>query len=264
MTSETRRRATYQHRKRSLGSLTQQIVQDLGIAIVTGKFSGPEGFPIESEICARYDASRSIVREAIKVLNAKGLLTARPRRGTSVRPERDWNLLDPDVLYWMLKRRFSLALLKDFTRARRAIEPAAAAEAARTASEEQLGNIAGMLQRMRDAAKGKLDPLEADVEFHLSILEASNNPFFYNMSSVIETALRFSIRFTNRQLRQRFASVEEHEVIYNAIRDRDQQTAFSETQGLLDRALELMEANGPGSSAKPGARKAPAGAGPAG
>lgn len=243
MSSERPGRATYQNRKRSLGSLTQQIVQDLGVAIVTGRFSGKNAFPIESEICARYGASRSIVREAIKVLNAKGLLTARPRKGTSVRPEKDWNLLDPDVLYWMLKRRFSLALLMDFTRARLAIEPAAAAEAARTASEVQLAHLGEMLDRMREAAQGSLDPLETDVEFHLAILEASNNPFFYNMSPMIETALRFSIRFTNKRLHQRIASVEEHERIVRAIKGGNQEVAATETRELLERALKIMESS---------------------
>jgi DNA-binding FadR family transcriptional regulator len=233
-------RKGYQHGERALGSLTQQIVQDLGIAIVTGKFAGKGGFPIEAEICSRYSASRSVVREAIKVLNAKGLLIARPRRGTSVRPEHEWNLLDPDVLFWMLKRRFNLPLLIDFTRARLAIEPAAAAEAARTATPAQQENMRRMLERMAEAAEGMLDPLEADVDFHLSILEASNNQFFYHMSPVIETALRFSIRFTNRQLRQRFASVDEHRMILDAILARDQVKASEETRGLLDRALEIM------------------------
>jgi DNA-binding FadR family transcriptional regulator len=238
---ENETRPTYMNRRRSFGSRTQELVQALGIAIVTREYSIEKPFPIESEICARYNASRSIVREAIKVLNGKGLLIARPRRGTSVRPEKDWNLLDPDVLYWMLKRRFSLSLLKDFTRARLAIEPNAAAEAARTASKEQVENIARMLDRMREAAKGEMDPLETDVDFHLAILQASNNPFFYNMSPMIETALHFSIRFTNRQLRQRHASVEEHKVIYDAIASGNETVAAEETRGLLERALELME-----------------------
>jgi DNA-binding FadR family transcriptional regulator len=229
-----------QQKQRTFGSRTQQVVQDLGIAIVTREYSSEKPFPIEAEICAKFGASRSIVREAIKVLNAKGLLIARPRRGTSVRPEKDWNLLDPDILEWMLKRRFSLSLLKDFTRARLAIEPNAAAEAARTASRAQIANIGRMLDRMREAAKGNLEPLESDIDFHLSILEASNNPFFYNMSPMIETALHFSIRFTNKQLKQRFASVEEHEVIFKAIAERDQEKAANETRDLLLRALALM------------------------
>jgi len=231
---------TQSQKQRSFGSRTQQVVQDLGTAIVTREYTSETPFPIESEICDRYGASRSIVREAIKVLNAKGLLIARPRRGTSVRPEKDWNLLDPDVLEWMLKRRFSLELLKDFTRARLAIEPNAASEAARTASEAQITYIGQMVERMREAAKGNLEPLESDIGFHLSILEASNNPFFYNMSPMIETALHFSIRYTNKRLKQRFASVEEHEVIYEAIARREQETAAAETRDLLLRALALM------------------------
>jgi DNA-binding FadR family transcriptional regulator len=241
MTGENASRATYENRKRSFGSRTEQVVQDLGVAIVTREYSVDAPFPIESEICAKYNASRSIVREAIKVLNAKGLLIARPRLGTSVRPEKDWNLLDPDVLFWLLKRRFSLSLLKDFTRARLAIEPSAAAEAARTASDAQIGQIALMLDRMREAAEGQFDPLESDIGFHLSILAASNNPFFYNISPMIETALHFSIQFTNQQLQQNFASVEEHKVIYDAIAARDQEQAAAETRDLLLRALDLME-----------------------
>lgn len=231
---------TMQTRERSFGSKTQQVVKELGIAIVTREYTSEKPFPIESEICTKYGASRSIVREAIKVLNAKGLLIARPRRGTSVRSEKDWNLLDPDVLDWMLNRRFNLTLLQDFTRARMAIEPNAAAEAARTASARQIEHIALMLDRMREAAQGQKEPLESDINFHLAILEASNNPFFYNMSPMIETALHFSIRFTNKQLHQRSASVEEHKVIFDAIARGDEKTAARETRELLERALELM------------------------
>lgn len=232
---------TYRSRERSLGSLTQQIVEQLGVAIVTGKFSSDKPFPIESELCETYGASRSIVREAIKVLNAKGLVIARPRRGTSVRPHNEWNLLDPDVLYWMLKRRFSMSLLKDFTRARIAIEPAAAAEAARTASKAQIETIETKLGHMQEAAKGDYDPLEADVEFHLSILAASNNQFFYHMSPVIETALRFSIRYTNRKLKQRFSSVEEHADVFEAIAARDELAAADRMRNTLQAALAVME-----------------------
>jgi len=228
-------------RTRRLGSLTHQIVQDLGKAIVTGEFSEDNHFPIESEICKRYDASRSIVREAVKVLNSKGMLIARPRRGTTVRPEKEWNLLDPDILYWMLNRRFSLQLLKDFTRARLAIEPAAAAEAARTATEEQRQLMRDKLAGMKLAAAGKNDPLLADIDFHLAILEASNNPFFHSMSPMIETALRISIRYTNRKLHQRVASYEEHDKLLAPILARDPDAAAAESRAVLTRNLGLME-----------------------
>jgi len=234
--------STYLKRERSLGSLTQLIVQDLGIAIVTGAYSGPDAFPIEAEICKQYDASRSIVREALKVLNAKGLLIARPRRGTRVRPERDWNLLDPDVLYWMLKRRFSLELLVDFTHTRLGIEPAAAALAARTATPEQKQSIMTALRHMDEATQGAFDPLEADISFHLSLLHASNNRFFYHLSPVVETALRFSIRYVNLKLHRSYALVADHKAIADAVLAGDAEAAAEASRVQLQAALDTMVA----------------------
>ena len=79
-------------------NLTKRITQDLGVAIVTGQYSTTNPFPIEAELCRQYGASRPVLREAVKMLTAKGLLSARPRHGTWVEPEERWNLLDPDVL----------------------------------------------------------------------------------------------------------------------------------------------------------------------
>lgn len=232
--------SSYQNRQRSLGSLTQEIVHDLGTAIVTGAFGEDGAFPIEAEICRKYDASRSIVREAIKVLNAKGLLIARPRKGTRVRPERDWNLLDPDVLNWMLKRRFSLAMLVDFTRTRLAIEPAAAAEAARSATRAQIQAIESTLERMEAATQGKDDPLEADISFHLAVLEASNNRFFFHLSPMVETALRFSIRYVNRKLKRTYALVDDHRAIGDAIIARDPAAAAEASRIQIRAVLDAL------------------------
>jgi DNA-binding FadR family transcriptional regulator len=74
--------------------------------------------PIEAQLCRQYSVSRSVLREAVKMLTAKGLLGSRPRLGTWVQPEKDWNLLDPDVLGWLLERKFSPALLIEFTELR--------------------------------------------------------------------------------------------------------------------------------------------------
>lgn len=232
--------STYGSRERSLGSLTQLIVQDLGTAIVTGEYAEPNDFPIEAEICKKYDASRSIVREALKVLNAKGLLIARPRRGTRVRPERDWNLLDPDVLYWMLKRRFSLELLIDFTHTRLSIEPAAAALAARTATPEQKQAIVTALHHMEEATEGAFDPLEADISFHLALLQASNNRFFYHLSPMVETALRFSIRYVNIKLRRDYALVPDHKAIADAVLAGDAEAAAEASRIQLQLVLDTM------------------------
>jgi DNA-binding FadR family transcriptional regulator len=235
--------STYRKRERSLGSLTQLIVQDLGTAIVTGEYATADAFPIEAEICKKYDASRSIVREALKVLNAKGLLIARPRRGTRIRPERDWNLLDPDVLYWMLKRRFSLSLMVEFTYTRLGIEPAAAAQAAKTATPEQKHDNVTALRHMEEATEGAFDPLEADISFHLSLLQASNNRFFYHLSPMVETALRFSIRYVNLKLHRDYALVGDHRAIVDAVLAGDAEAAAEASRVQLQAALDTMVAS---------------------
>src|SRR6201996_9178663 len=112
-------------------NLTYTIVEQLGQAIVTGAYNASNTFPIEADLCKQFGASRSVLREAVKMLTAKGLLRARPRQGTSVEPESQWNLFDPDVLRWHLERKFSVKLLLHFTEMRLAVEPNAAALAAK-------------------------------------------------------------------------------------------------------------------------------------
>lgn len=226
----------------TLGSLTKQIVNDLGAAIVTGEFSHGTPFPVEADLGQRYRASRSVVREAVKVLNAKGLVTARPRRGTSVLPPSEWNLFDPDILQWILRRKFSLPLLIEFTHLRLAIEPEAAALAADSATEAQLAAIEAALDRMSRAYEGEESPLESDIAFHLAILDASNNRFFIRLKSTVDAALQFSIRYTNRASGLRFAEIGDHARISNAIMAHRRDEARDAAKLLLEKALALMVA----------------------
>ena len=167
-------------------NLTSRIVRDLGVAIVTGKYSQAKPFPVESELCAHYRASRSVLREAVKMLTAKGLLTARPRQGTRVQPEESWNLLDPDVLRWMLERKFSLPLLIQFTQVRLCFEPGAAALAAQAANAQQHAGITHAIDRMLAAERGEDDALESDIAFHVAVLRASGNPFYANLRELTQ------------------------------------------------------------------------------
>ena len=107
-------------------NLTFGMLDTLGRAIVTGGYE-KQRFPTEAELAEQHKVSRSVTREAVKMLTAKGLLTARPRKGTTIQPSSHWNLFDPDVLRWLLERKFSLRLLRQFSELRVAIEPAAAA-----------------------------------------------------------------------------------------------------------------------------------------
>lgn len=222
-------------------NLTRQIARELGEKIVGGGYAVNSILPFESELCHEFGASRTVVREAVKMLTAKGLLSARPKRGTHVRPENEWNLLDPDVLQWMLGRNFSLDLLQHFTETRLGVEPIAAKLAAENATADAKLAIRAALARMEAAARGEDDPLESDIAFHIRILEASGNPFLNCFGPVVDTALRFSIRFTNRAKGVKVASIPAHRQICDAILDGDPGTAETHVVKLLRDALELIK-----------------------
>lgn len=219
-------------------NLTYSMLDVLGRAIVTGRYEGVQ-FPTEAELAREHGVSRSVTREAVKMLTAKGLLTARPRKGTSVQPSIHWNLFDADVLHWLLERKFSLDLLRQFTELRIAIEPAAAALAARAADAERLGRIAAGYERMEAAEAGGDDPLEADIAFHIAILEASANPFYVQFRDVVSTALRTSIRFTNR-FNGRTASLPQHRAVMTAIERRDADRAQDAMTDLIADVMALI------------------------
>jgi GntR family galactonate operon transcriptional repressor len=166
------------------------MVSALGAAIVRGEIAPGTTLPPEPELESRYGAGRSVVREAVKTLAAKGLVSVRPRHGTQVRAVHDWTLLDRDVLGWMrtgdgLDRDLLIAL--EETRA--IIEPAAAALAAERATPEDCARITAALAAMK---AGKHDPqaaIAADKQFHLAILDATHNPVLGSFRGAIDAIL---------------------------------------------------------------------------
>lgn len=221
-------------------NLTFGMLEALGKAIVTGAYEGRR-FPTEAELAAEHMVSRSVTREAVKMLTAKGLLTARPRKGTSVQPPSKWNLFDADVLRWLLERKFSLELLRQFSELRVAIEPAAAALAARNADPVEIGAVAAALGEMAAAEEGRADPLETDIAFHIAVLHASRNPFYMQFRDVVATALRTSIRFTNR-FKGRTASLAAHGAVLAAIEARDPVRAEAAMTGIISDVMMLIDA----------------------
>lgn len=220
-------------------NLTQRMLDAVGLRIVTGAYEGVP-FPTEAELAKQYGVSRSVTREAVKMLTAKGLLTARPRQGTSVQPQARWNLFDPDVLRWMMERSFSLELLTQFNQLRSAVEPAAAALAARAADRPALARIAQGYRRMELADRGLDDPLEADIAFHVAVLNASGNPFFIQFRDLVAAALHTSIRFTN-QLSGHSASLPAHGAVKTAIEARDPEAARAAMSAIITDVLALID-----------------------
>lgn len=222
-------------------NLTYVIVEKLGHAIVTGMYGTDNAFPIEAELCKQFDASRSILREAVKMLTAKGLLSARPRQGTSIEPEQHWNLLDPDVLRWLLERKFSLALLAEFTEVRLAIEPMAACLAAQRATPASVAKMHRAIERMKAAEKGDDDPLASDIAFHVSVLHASGNRFYMQFEELIDTALRISIRLTNQFKGVPAANVAHHRRVLDAIEGGDDEKAHATMDFILREVMKLID-----------------------
>lgn len=220
-------------------NLTYGLLQNLGRSIVKGTYR-EQPFPTEGNLAIQFGVSRSVTREAVKMLAAKGLLGARSKQGTFVRPDTAWNLFDTDVLQWLLEGRPSALLLQRFNELRLGVEPQAAALAAARATPDQLEAIAQGLARMEAAETGADDTLAADIAFHVAILQASQNPFFVQFRQVVMTALRTSIRFTN-QLADRNPNIAEHARVYDAIRARDAVAAQRNMTVMIENVLKLIE-----------------------
>jgi DNA-binding FadR family transcriptional regulator len=221
-------------------SLTHRITHNLGVAIVTGVYSAQNPIPIEADLCRQYNASRPVLREAVKMLTAKGLLISRPRLGTQVQPEDHWNMLDPDVLGWLLERKFSPALLLEFNQIRLAVEPGAAELAARVATEADKAAIQAAIARMQAAENGDDDPLDSDIAFHVSVLRGSRNRFYSQLTGFIATALRFSIRTTNRYKGVKLASSADHKKVADAIIAGRPAAAHDAMRKLIQEAMDLI------------------------
>ncbi len=175
-------------------SLTWRLTDQLGIAIVGGTFAPGEVLPNEVDIGTTYQVGRSAVREAVKVLAAKGLVDSRPGRGTAVRPVGTWNLLDPDILRWLQQSSPARDLLLELVEMRLAFEPTAAALAAERRTEPQLDALRRAFARMQMSASGDADPNRAKLDFHLAVLAASGNRFLAPLGALIGAGLLLNAR----------------------------------------------------------------------
>ena len=224
-------------------NLSDRVTQELGRAIISGQYSNESGFPSEAKMCEDYGVSRTSIREAVKMLGAKGLITSRPRKGIVVEPATKWNLYDTSILRWMLESSPSLYVLREFLQMRMAIEPQAAALAAQFATDEQIKQIELALKAMEAAGNDPALSLhEADIAFHTSILAASNNRFILQLRDFVSTALNVSIQHTTPAKGSIKTIIEEHEKVYRAISLRQPERAKSMTAYLIDEAIIFIDA----------------------
>lgn len=217
-----------------------RAVEDLGRRIVSGEIPQDESIDIE-ELSLRYDSSRGVVREALRVLGAKGMIDARPKRGTFVTPRSTWSLLDHDVLRWQFEVLPSVYILEKLAEVRVIVEPGAAALAAQRRTDDDLREIEAALQALRashDAPDEREAAVTADIAFHAAIVRATHNELVHQLSGVIEIGLRARDELVYRSGGWDHVGIEEHAAVADAIRRQDSGLASSRMLGLTERAAE--------------------------
>ena len=212
-----------------------RIVRELGMRILAGELAPGERLPAEADLIEQYAVSRPVMREAVRVLVAKGLVSSRQRAGAIVRPRHEWHLLDPDVLYWMIQTRPAPEFVQTLMDMRRVFEPGAAALAARAASDEQLAGIAQAYEGMAAAADAAA-MLEPDLAFHRRIAEATGNDLMAYIGTMLSLALRESIKLSSKRPNTHALSLPRHKAILVALQARDAAAAHRATVQQLDAA----------------------------
>jgi len=233
-----------------------RIAAELGAAIVAGVYQPDELVPGELELCRRFGASRTVVREAFKLLSAKGLIASRKRSGTRARPRAAWHMLDADVLAWRLgNRQDEPKFVFDLLHVRAVVEPAAAAMAARSHTPGTLHAIEAAFAEMEAAGHDAILFAEPDIRFHKAILAATDNDVMVAFGALTEAALGVFVRVASRHAGAPAASVPLHRAVLDAIRRRDAEGAHAAMMALLDRTARNVERNvgsrGSRRSAKP-------------
>jgi len=222
-------------------NLREQVVDLIGSEIVSGQLRPGEFLPSEGILVARYDVSRTVLREAVNVLAGKGLLDARPKRGTVVRPRSEWSLLDSAVLAWRgdsvgSKEPDDISRTLDrLMEVRRIIEPGAAAIAARRGSIKDFARIEAAYEAMAQAGEHVEEFTDADLAFHVACINATQNDFLLPVAHAIRTAMMTSLRITNRNpTENRKVSLPLHRAILDAILARDPVAAEQAMKRHLD------------------------------
>lgn len=219
-------------------AMKSNLINTLGCEIVRGDF--PEGalLPIEAVMLERYTVSRTALREAYSKLTAKGLVSARPKVGTTVLPRTGWNMLDPDVLNWHLQTKTAQDLAVDLFAVRRMVEPAAAELAARTRTDEDMAEIAAALARMEANAANESALIAADLAFHSAILQATHNPFVNAFSALIHAAMLCTFQQSWRGAEvNKVERLGQHAAVGAAIGRADPMGARRSMEHLLDESI---------------------------
>lgn len=224
------------------GPAHTSIARELGISIVTGDKAPGDILPSEFELASQLGVSRSVVREAMRMLAAKGMIESRQKAGTRVRERKHWNLLDPMLLSWMFEGAPPQGFVRDLFELRMIVEPAAAEIAARSRSAGQLSRMGHALEVMGERTLSTVEGQNADQIFHAVILEATANELLVSLSGSIAAAVRWTTYFKYRASAHPSDPMPQHRALFEAIANSDPDAAREATIALIRQALIDTEA----------------------
>jgi DNA-binding FadR family transcriptional regulator len=220
-----------------------EVARSIGIDIIAGRYAEGGRLPGDAELTTMFGVSRPVLRESVKTLVAKGLLTTKARVGTVVRERGAWNMFDADVLAWHLDAGIDRRFLEDLAEIRLAVEPRAAALAAGRRSESDIAELRRSMARMRAEASDSAGFADADLALHLAVANASGNLFMRSVGNVIEAALRASFLLSAPvETEDREAVLLWHQRIVDAIANGDAAAAASAMAEVIHNGLRRHEA----------------------
>lgn len=189
----------------------------LGQAILAGRYPVGASLPPEPVLCEELGVSRTVVREAIKSLVAKGLISTGPKVGTRVLGDEQWNWFDPDVITWQAQAGLTPEFLRDLQELRHVVEPAAVRLAAQKATDEDIAEMEEAFLGMKNAIEHGGDYVVHDLRFHQGLLTASHNRMLVQMGKALSALLRTSFELSTRVKDGARSSLPLHRAVLDAV-----------------------------------------------
>lgn len=218
------------------------VVHEIGLSIIKGEFPLGSILPGHLDLMEKYGVSRTVIREAMKTLSAKGLIFPRSKVGTRVQEKANWNLLDYDVLAWHFESGVSEEFLRHLSEMRLAFEPFAAELASQNAEPADVENLFDLAEAMGNATDTRAQRAAIDVKFHLAVLDASKNPIMHSVGSMIEAALAgiFAISSPRDDAKKVAQNAAAHRAIVLAIANKDGAAAKIAMHHVINVGLERL------------------------
>lgn len=213
-------------------NLSYLLAEKLGQRILAGEYAAGDILPGEIELGDLFGVSRTAVREAVKILAAKGMLLPRPRIGTRILPRHQWNFLDQELLGWWVTRENFGGVMEHFLVMRRSLEPQACALAAVNATDDEKHKLVILMEEMQLLHEhfDRERWISVDAQFHRHIYEISGNPFLSSFANLFSSIYQNYFRAI---INDETVKPDPHQAIVDAIMASDSREALAACRRLL-------------------------------